>query len=101
MNSEDFGTWLVTDLKNLLLQYNITNKDIKGTGKNGNVVKKDYIKKNKKIIKNDTINIKDINLDTVVWHQILLNLPYQELTNVCMVNINAMNACQNNLFWVE
>ena len=99
MNSENFNTWLVADLKNLLLQYDITNKDIQGTGKNGNVVKKDYIKTIKKII-NNIIKF-DNNLDTVVWHQILLNLPYQELQKVYMVNMNALNACQNNLFWID
>lgn len=39
---EDFNTWLVADLKNLLLQYDIL--PIKGSGKNGNVIKADFIK---------------------------------------------------------
>lgn len=47
----EFESWLVSELKELLLQYNITPKDIKGTGKNGNVVKKDLVRTAKKITK--------------------------------------------------
>lgn len=40
---EDFNKWSVSDLKEYLLQYDITAKDIQGSGKNGNVIKTDYI----------------------------------------------------------
>lgn len=44
-------SWFVPELKEYLLQYNITPKDIKGSGKNGNVVKKDLVRTAKKISK--------------------------------------------------
>ena len=47
----DFDSWLVPELKEYLLQYNITPKDIKGSGKNGNVVKKDLVRTAKKTSK--------------------------------------------------
>ena len=47
----EFDSWYVNELKEYLLQYNITPKDIKGSGKNGNVVKKDLVRTAKKISK--------------------------------------------------
>lgn len=38
---DNFNTWTVNELKEYLLQYDITTDDIKGTGVNGRVVKKD------------------------------------------------------------
>lgn len=47
---ENFNTWLVADLKNLLLQYDIL--PTKGSGKNGNVIKADLLRAVKKLNKN-------------------------------------------------
>lgn len=47
IQSENFNKWQVNDLKNLLLQYNIDIKVIKGSGKYGNVIKKDLLKQQK------------------------------------------------------
>lgn len=103
MQSEDFDKWLVHDLKTLLLQYNITNIDIKGSGKNGNVIKKDYIKMAKKLPKNDvdknTIIDNETNLDENIWFNIMLNLNDEDLINSCFTNKTSEKVCHNNFFW--
>ncbi len=48
---EDFSSWTVPYLKELLLQYGIDTRYMKGSGKNGNMIKKDYIKLSKKYVK--------------------------------------------------
>jgi len=47
----DFDLWIVSDLKDYLYQHDITLKDIRGSGQNGNVIKKDLIRAAKKITK--------------------------------------------------
>lgn len=44
MEDVNFNSWTVKDLKEYLLQYDIRAQDIKGSGKNGNVIKKDLLK---------------------------------------------------------
>ena len=40
----DYDRWLVKDLKELLLSRDINLKTIKGSGKNGNVIKADLVR---------------------------------------------------------
>lgn len=103
MESEDFNKWLVSDLKNLLLQYDITNQDIKGSGKKGNVVKKDYIKTVKKVIKTAKVikNIEPNVINEDIWYNILLNLQYEDLKNTCLTDKNALKVCVDKKFWED
>jgi hypothetical protein len=84
----NYNDWLVKDLLEYLSQYNIDKTDIRGTGKNGNVVKKDLIRAIKKIkrysnniINNDIQYIENNEYDIIpidVIPQILYNLPVQK-----------------------
>lgn len=96
MEQEDFNKWLVSDLKTLLLQYDIEDSDIKGSGKNGNVLKKDYIQAISKINFNP-LKSNQINKD--IWYNILLQLDYKDLKNTCLTDKNAVHVCNNKAFW--
>lgn len=63
MQEEDFSKWTIPELKELLLQYDINTEYMKGSGKNNNMIKKDYIKISKKII-ND---INQLYLPNELW----------------------------------
>lgn len=91
---ENYNKWLVADLKNLLLQYDIK---VKGSGKNGNILKKDYIRM-AKTIKDDCI---EINLDENIWYNIMLHMGVDELKNIYLVNKIVNHVCQNSHFWVN
>lgn len=49
MEQENFNKWSVKDLREYLLQYDIIDEDIKGTGKNGNIIKSDLVHTAKKL----------------------------------------------------
>ncbi len=78
---ENYNKWLVNDLTEYLLQHNITKTDIKGTGKNGNVIKADLVRASKKVSKLHTLNINTVEKNTYdiipqdVIPQIFDNLP--------------------------
>lgn len=99
---EDFNKWTIPELKTLLLQYNITSKDIKGTGKHGNVLKADFIKKVNKTIKNiePTVidNFETINEDTC--YNILLQSNVENISNLCYINKTCYKSCNDN-FWIN
>lgn len=104
---EDFNKWTVPELKALLLQYDISPNEIKGTGKNNNVIKADLIKAVKKVIKrevkrdikNETKNnVKTIDLNQDVCYNLLLNADINDIVNLCSVNKSCHQACHVN-FW--
>ena len=101
MESENFNKWLLSDLKQLLLQYNISDSDIKGTGKNGNVIKKDYVntisKLDKSLPKYNEPITQHINED--IWFNIMLNLNDQDLKKTCFTDKMALKVCNNISFW--
>jgi hypothetical protein len=71
MESPDFNAWLVNDLKLYLLQFDVTSNDIKGSGKNGNVIKKDYVRAAYKIYKLDLkSHIKNISKKSIITSNI-------------------------------
>ena len=101
---ENFNKWQVLDLKNLLLQYDITTKDIKGSGKNGNVVKSDLIKTIKKVIKNDNSfnNLYDKLVDDIPEKYNPLNgnnqLPLDIMTEIIKISDvkTVVNLCNSS-----
>ena len=95
MEADNFNQWLLSDLKQLLLQYNITVADIEGTGKNGNVIKKDYVRTASLLTIKD--NYQDINED--IWFNIMLHLKYKDLKNTCLTDKMAIKVCNNITFW--
>ena len=98
---ENFNKWQVLDLKNLLLQYDITTKDIKGTGKNGNVVKSDLIKTIKKVIKNDIsiINENHVNpLPLDIMTEIIKISDVKTVINLCNSSTTLQKYCDENLW---
>lgn len=99
MEPQDFNKWLVSDLKQILLQYDITDRDIKGSGKNGNVIKKDYVKTISNLFKNEPINNQNINED--IWYNILMHLPYKDLKKACLTDKTAIKVCNHIHFWKD
>ncbi len=93
---EDFSKWTVAYLKELLLQYDIDTRYMKGSGKNGNMIKKDYIKLSQKYVKNQ-IKIPSFNNDIIF--EIGLNLNYFTLLDLCSTNKNYNALCKNQHFW--
>ena len=114
MEAENFNKWLVSDLKQYLLQNNIELDTIKGTGKNGNVVKNDLIKTAKKIKSNfistqsestTPIPVKDgslmPNIDILPLVQDNLDLPMDiinEILNISDVN-TIINFCNSSMLY--
>jgi hypothetical protein len=96
---DNFNKWTVSDLKNLLLQYDIT--DIKGSGKNGNVIKSDLIKTVKKVLKNEQSYIEihtDISLPMDVMAEIINISDVETIINLCQTSSMMKNQC-NEAFW--
>lgn len=101
---EDFDKWTVPELKALLMQYDIYPNEIKGTGKNNNVIKADLIKTVKNVIKRDIkrdikteINA-SIDLNQDVCYNLLLKADINDTVNLCSVNKSCHLAC-NVTFW--
>lgn len=102
MEPENFNTWKVNDLKEYLLQYDILPKDIKGSGKNGNVIKSDLIRTVKKVNKKENFNNEPINITLTndIYQEVLYNLPIDDIKSFCLSNKNTHNnICENKLFW--
>lgn len=95
---EDFSKWTVPYLKELLLQYDIDTRYIKGSGKNGNMIKKDYIKLSKQYVKNQIDNM-EIPFNNDIIFEIGLNLNYFTLLDLCSTNKNYNALCKNQHFW--
>jgi hypothetical protein len=96
-----YDKWLVSDLKDLLLQYGV-DLNIKGSGVNGRVLKKDYIKMVKKTLKNDiNENVKSLEVPQDVWYNIMLNLKYKDLKQTCLTNKSAIKTCEDVNFWIN
>ncbi len=91
----EFDSFLVSDLKEFLLQYDITTSDIKGTGKNGNVLKKDLIRKAKKVYKSNII-YNDLPYDII--KEILLISDIETIRNICLTQKH-FNLCYDYQFW--
>jgi hypothetical protein len=109
MDDENFNRWTVKDLKEYLLQYDIVMKDIKGTGKNGNVVKNDLIHAIKKLHKNDMlqndvsfIGLDDLpNLNNDILINIAIKLPIDDVQQLTMTNKDFYNIYSSPSFWVN
>lgn len=97
---EDFNKWTIPELKTLLLQYNITPKDIKGTGKQGNVIKSDFIKKVKKTLKHESTNNKYETINEDICYNILLQSNIENISNLCYINKTCYKSCNDN-FWIN
>lgn len=86
------------DLIELLLQYDIHDKEIKGSGKNGNVLKKDrieaFINYSKIEAKKKNVNTLHINNDNMI--DILSILNDVDLHNTCLTNKSMYNLCMKN-----
>lgn len=98
---ENFNKWQVLDLKNLLLQYDITSKDIKGSGKNGNVVKSDLIKTIKKVIKNDIPIINEYHVNPLpfdIMTEIIKISDVKTVINLCNSSTTLQNYCDEKLW---
>ncbi len=98
---EDFNQWLVADLKNLLLQYDIL--PTKGSGKNGNVIKADLLRAAKKIKKDryNQINTYDAinpNLPEDIMMEILLNADIKTIEQYCYTK-KYQKICNDVNFW--
>ncbi len=94
MQPENFNKWQVNDLKNYLLQYNIDPDDIKGSGKNGNVIKVDLVKTAKKIKSKIYIN-SNVNQNNDLPDKSGYTVPediIKEILNVSDVN-TIINLC--------
>lgn len=95
---EDFSSWTIPYLKELLLQYGIDTRYMKGSGKNGNMIKKDYIKLSKKYVKYQDVNPKYVTqLPNEMWEEILL----QSDENLCLLNKQTVSICQSKEFWYK
>lgn len=107
MEHENYETWKVSDLKEYLLQYDITTKNIKGSGKNGNVVKKDLIRTVKKINKKETQEVitQQIQPNNITMNNDVINYIYSNVNdidtiiNICTTNKAARIMCSNKVFW--
>lgn len=112
---ESFEHWTVVELKNYLLQHDISMKDIEGSGKNGNVIKKDLIKAVKKIHrKSSYINYSPIktfiksprksggqitNFPDEMIMELLNNMSLPEFIDFCSTNKKYHNICKNEQYW--
>ena len=113
----DLNKWLVSDLKTFLLQYNIDDTDIKGSGKHGNVIKKDYLKMVKKIISNELRNEEILNesnkkisnesknkkssnesLPFDMMHEIFYHADVSTIIQLCNTSTQYKQYC-NDKFW--
>ncbi len=86
-------------LKDILLQNNITDDDINGTGKNGRVLKSDRMKIYQKLNKNTKKSEPDHPLIKDVRHNIYLKLNIDTLENVCYTDKMAQEICLSPNFW--
>ncbi len=96
--------YLNKDLKELLLQYDITDQDIKGSGKNGAVLKSDREKIFLKLMETDTIESvpkSDHGIIDDLLYQILLQSDVKDISKLCMINTTSMKICHNQHFWIE
>ena len=89
------------DLKELLLQYNITDRDIKGSGKNGGVLKADREREYLLLQKLEDTDIDEFVIIDDLLYQILLQTNINDMENLCMINKNAIKICHNKHFWIE
>ena len=98
-----FNKWLVADLKEYVSQFDITDANIKGTGKNGNMIKTDYVKtalllkSTPYVYKDEFTQPQNINED--IWFNIMLHLRYKDLKKTCLTDKMALNVCNNISFW--
>ena len=100
---EDFNQWLVADLKNLLLQYDIL--PTKGTGKNGNVIKADLLRAVKKLKLNDmlknVIDKYDIpNLPEDIMMEILSKADINTIEQYCYTK-KYQKICHDVNYWIS
>jgi hypothetical protein len=88
---QDFDKWLVSDLKNYLLQHDIVLE--KGSGKNGNVIKSDLVKKAYKIYKSNKITKSPVKIKTLSgqFPTELNDLVPNILNNVNMNTVRSLN----------
>lgn len=114
---ENFNPWTVNELKEYLLQYDITINDIKGTGKNGRVIKKDLIRAANKVNKRKSVSLDkltqklhDINLEystpqSIILNDDVMNYIYHNindidtLVHICSTNKLTRNQCATKMFW--
>lgn len=109
MERENFNTWTVNDLKKYLLQYDVT--DIKGTGKNGRVIKKDLIYAANKIYNRKSVSFNELTqhmnlvdnnesysktLPEDIYQEVLYYLPINDIKSFCITH---KYTCHNKLFW--
>lgn len=95
MEEENFSKWTVKDLKEYLLQYDIITKDIKGSGKNGNVLKQDLIYTAKTIGKQHVItnhNKAEIPDDVVV--ELVKHMKTYDRLEFCSTDKHIHTLCQ-------
>ena len=90
--------YLNKDLKELLLQYNITDQDIKGSGKRGAVLKSD---REREYLKLQTLDMKEVVIIDDLLYQILLQTDINDMENVCLINKNTIKICHNVHFWID
>src|SRR5438445_3529228 len=116
-----------TQLKELLLKRGVSDKDIKGSGKNGNVLKSDREKHYKKIQKStqtksklitvkdkqytedmlyemiqyyeSRFNIKQPYINNDALYTLLLNTDINEIKNTCSINRLNSSICSQKQFW--
>ena len=93
-------------LKELLLQHNITDRDIQGSGKNGRVLKSDRLKIYNQLSKDYLYDVKfyeshkkspEMNDDT--WLNVLLQSDQETLKTSCMLNTTTAKICNQSTFW--
>lgn len=103
---DDFDKWLIKDLKEYLIQNDINLKDIKGSGKNSNVIKKDYIKAAKIFNKSSSLEPIIVNIpakggfsipDDIIY-EILLNSDINTIKSYCLSK-KYLKICNDYSFW--
>ena len=83
------------DLKELLLQYNISNQDIKGSGKLGRILKSDRLKIYKEL---QNRLIKPLTMTDILLPTYLVQLDYTDLRNLCRTSKD-YNLCDNDVIF--
>lgn len=104
MEEENFNSWTVKDLKEYLLQYDIKPSSLKGSGKNGGVIKKDFIKAAKKIgEKSDIIKTEKIDridfvlpLEEDLITEVYNNCRIYDKLTLCKTNKKYNNLCKHD-----
>ncbi len=96
---ENYDTWKVHELKELLLQYNINIQDIKGSGKNNNnVLKADIIKTIQKSPE-EKLNIGNYNfLPNEMIKEIAYHLDLDDILSLCTVEKRSNIVCDKELW---